>query len=70
MHWQWFDRWAIREGAWKLVRDPRDGKRLRLYNLEDAQPEREDHAADRPELVRRLERLHDAWAQSVRPKPR
>ena len=67
MHWQWFDRWAVREGPWKLIRDPRRGRDRApsLYNLDEADPERADHAAKQPELVRRLTALHREWAREV-----
>ncbi|MBI3468409.1 MAG: sulfatase-like hydrolase/transferase [Planctomycetes bacterium] len=76
LHFQWQDQWAIREGDWKLIGKPQTrlqpevGPVLQLFNLAGEQPERADHAAQQPELVTRLQRLHDAWAKEVAPTPR
>lgn len=61
MHWQWQNRWAVREGDWKLI-----SPNL-LVNLADAEPERTNHARDKLEIVERLRRLHDAWLKRVTP---
>jgi arylsulfatase A-like enzyme len=65
LHWQWIDRWAVREGAWKLIGV--GDEPLELVNLADDEPEWVNHAADRPELVARLLALHAAWLQEVTP---
>jgi len=69
LHFQWQRHWAVREADWKLIgRDPprpNASRTLKLFNLADAQPERTNHAAQQPEMVTRLEALHDAWAKEV-----
>ena len=74
MHWQWQKAWMVREGEWKLIVNGRqriDGNRAEavyLANLADEQPERKNHAKQHPDIVERLTRLHDQWAQAVTPK--
>ena len=67
LHWQWFDYWAVREGDWKLIDQRRGG--LFLGNLQDAEPERRNHATDKPEIVARLKALHETWVAEVTPNP-
>ncbi len=70
LHWQWFDRWAVRQGDWKLIVEPRRGKKNAfLGNLTGDRPEAENLAAEHPEIVQRLTTLHEAWAEQVTPKP-
>ena len=69
MHWQWQQNWAVREGDWKLISTGRGGKRtLFLGRLADERPEQENHAADRPEIVKRLAQLHEEWVKEVTPE--
>jgi arylsulfatase A len=71
MHWAWQDRWAVREGSWKLLFNDRGSggrppfDRVHLANLDDPQPEATNYAAERPEVVTRLTRLHDLWDREV-----
>ena len=65
MHWQWQNKWAVREGDWKLVAV---GKNLFLGNLADEEPEATNHAEDQPEIVERLKSLHEQWAKQVQPQ--
>ena len=64
MHWQWQDRWMVRDGAWKLLVNSRatpDSPPLdevHLGNLGDDQPERRNHAKEQPQTVQRLTSLH------------
>lgn len=70
LHFGWGRNWAVREGDWKLIglhNRKQNNYRMTLHNLADAQPEVKDHAKARPELVERLRKLHDAWAEDVRP---
>ena len=69
LHWQWQHNWAVREGDWKLIATGR-GKRQRLFlgSLADAQPEQKTYAKEKPDLVKRLTALHEAWAKDVTPK--
>lgn len=63
MHWQWGTQWAVRENGWKLIRGKKSA--LELYNLGGDQPEQKDHADTHPEIVDRLQRMHDEWARDV-----
>ncbi|WP_221030412.1 sulfatase-like hydrolase/transferase [Actomonas aquatica] len=71
LYWQWNDSWAVREGPWKLIRRGNRGigqpalAETHLANLADSEPEETNHAAEHPEVVQRLEALHDAWAADV-----
>ena len=68
LHFQWINRWAVREGDWKLIGNfiPRlKETRYSLHNLSDAQPEVADHAKDQPAVVDRLKSLHEAWSNDV-----
>jgi arylsulfatase A-like enzyme len=53
---------AVRQGAWKLLVDADD---LLLYNLRDDIGERNDLAARRPDIVRKLLPLIKAWEGDV-----
>ena len=74
MHWQWQKSWMVRKGNWKLIVNGRFGQAIKkrapvyLANLADEQPERTNHAKQRPEIVERLTRLHNQWEQAVTPK--
>ena len=81
MHWQWGESWAVREGDWKLIYNGRDTTdewqghpqprreipKVFLGNLADAQPELNNYANEKPEIVQRLMKLHEAWAKEVEP---
>lgn len=67
-HWQWFDKWAVREGDWKLINTPSGNPkqdRFFLASLSDDEPEQKNHAVEKPALVARLRKLHDAWSDDV-----
>ena len=53
---------AVRQGDWKLVVD---AGHLMLFNVRTDIGERQDMTSKRPEIVRRLRPLLNAWAQSV-----
>jgi len=66
--------WAVREGDWKLIGNPRDtsggklsGKDAKLYlvNLSEDIGEKKSVAVEHPDVVRRLQKLHDAWVKEV-----
>ena len=68
--------WAVREGDWKLLGHPNDtsGKApltkddVRfLVNLNDDLGETTNLAAIHPDVVARMEALHDAWLEEVGP---
>ncbi len=68
LHYQFHKHWMVREGDWKLIgRDNTPGK-YALHNLGDEQPEVKNYADEKPELVERLKKLHDAWAIEVMPE--
>jgi arylsulfatase A len=69
LHWESGGQWAVREGRWKLIRDPYDTSSdehqrlegLHLFDLEADPGERRNLAAERADLVERLAGLHRAW---------
>jgi arylsulfatase A len=65
LYWQWQERWAVREGEWKLIGEGDDAEFL--GNLADEQPEVTNYLKDKPNLTQRLLTLHDAWMQEVMP---
>ncbi|HSP42716.1 MAG TPA: sulfatase-like hydrolase/transferase [Luteolibacter sp.] len=67
LHWAWRGGWAVREGDWKLIGT--GDKAEFLGNLAEPDPERTNHLEQRPDLVRRLAGLHEAWAEEMRPQP-
>lgn len=76
LYFQWQEQWAVREGKWKLIVKGRDttGKFAvhnqkeekmespYLADLESEQPEEKNCAAENPEIVERLTKLHQDWA--------
>lgn len=79
LYFQWRDQWAVRDGKWKLIVKGRDttGKFTPhtqkeekmespyLANLEAANPEEQNYAAEYPEIVERLTKLYIDWAADV-----
>ena len=71
LHWQTGERWAVREGNWKLLHRPRDTSIPRsepqldvesfLVDLTQDPGERTNIAADHPDVVARLRSRHEAW---------
>ena len=53
---------AVRDGDWKLLDD--EG-RLFLFNVRTDPGERDDFAARRPDIVRKLGQLYGAWRKDV-----
>jgi arylsulfatase A len=74
MYWQWQKSWMVRQGDWKLIANGSRGlgreklDKLHLGNLADDQPELKNHAAEQPEIVARLTKLHEVWFEEVAPK--
>lgn len=60
LHWRQGSRWAVRAGSLKLVKA--DDGQPRLFDLAVDRGEAHDLAADRPDDVARLRRLHEAWS--------
>ena len=79
LYFQWRDQWTVREGKWKLIVKGRDttGKFSNhiqkeeqmespyLANLEDEHPEEHNYATEHPEIVERLTKLYQKWANNV-----
>ena len=63
IYFQWQKMWAVRKGDWKVIHQ-RNGKK-QLYNLADEEPERKDYAAEKPDVMKQLTGLHEAWAKDV-----
>ncbi|MEQ8785427.1 MAG: sulfatase [Pirellulaceae bacterium] len=68
--------WAVREGDWKLIGNPRDTSdkapitdrdALFLVNLDDDIGEMHNVAAENPKIVDRLTELHKAWLRDLEP---
>ncbi len=55
---------AIRVGDWKLVEFFEDN-RVELYNVREDIGEKNDRAAEKPDLVRELRKRLDAWQQET-----
>ena len=77
VHWQVgrgdHPQWAVREGPWKLIGNPRDptetgpvDENLFLANLEKDRTEMTNFADAFPEVVRRLRQKHDQWVEEIR----
>jgi arylsulfatase A len=77
-HWQTSrNSWAVRDGDWKLLGNPRDtsnkaplgpNDKLFLVNLAKDHTEMKNLAADNPDIVKRLQKSHDEWIREVTPK--
>jgi arylsulfatase A-like enzyme len=65
LHWQWGNRWAVREGEWKLLGQA--GEARSLGNLNDPEPEKKNYLKEKSELVAHLLALHKEWAEDVEP---
>ncbi|MEP2775915.1 MAG: sulfatase-like hydrolase/transferase [Luteolibacter sp.] len=59
---------AIQEGKWKLLVNKEENK-LELYDLENDWAEKNDLAADFPEVVKELGKKLDAWKESLPTEP-
>lgn len=66
MHFAWGTQWAVRDGDWKLIGRSNNDKKS-LHRLSDENPEEKNYAADEPEIVQRLTKMHEAWAKDVAP---
>ena len=69
LYFQWQNKWAVREGDWKLIRlkgNREEAKEVfSLHNLADVEPEVADHYDAEPEVVERLKALHAEWEKDV-----
>lgn len=78
-YWQsgrgkWGPQWSVREGDWKLIGNPNDTShkaeitekdRLFLVNLSEDVTEMTNLAPQHPDIVGRLEALHEKWLRDV-----
>lgn len=73
-HWAIDQRWAVREGDWKLLFDPNDTSKkaaitaedkVFLVNLAQDVTEMKNLAKAHPEVVQRLTKLHEQWLTDV-----
>ena len=71
LHWMVQEQWAVLDGVWKLVVNAAetgpDGRtspsgRPFLVNLKEDPGETKNRAGEHPDIVERLERMHEAWA--------
>lgn len=74
-HWQsgrsqWGRQWAVRQGDWKLIGNPRDtsdegtlteSDKLFLVNLAEDVSEMKNLSAEYPDKVKNMKKLHDNW---------
>jgi arylsulfatase A len=77
LHWHvGGGQWAVRQGDWKLIGKVEDSsggaltdadKKLFLSNLATDVSEKRNLAADHPEIVERLQRLHQEWFAAQKP---
>ena len=68
LYFQWQQRWAVRQGDWKLIGT--GNRSLGLHLLTGEKPERKNHTAEKPAIVKRLHALHKAWKKEVAPSSR
>lgn len=67
MHWHFEQRWAVREGDWKLISAPQ-GEPDFLGSLADEEPERRNYIKEKPEIAEKLFQLHNDWIKEMMPK--
>ncbi|MBW1612370.1 MAG: sulfatase-like hydrolase/transferase [Deltaproteobacteria bacterium] len=79
LFFQWQDRWAVRDGNWKLIMNgwdttgkfsdhPKKKRKMPspyLAKLDDENPEEINYADEYPEIVERLSKLYESWANDV-----
>lgn len=74
LHWMMNNQWAVREGDWKLIANPTDSSKkapltaddkLFLANLAADPGEMKNLAKANPQVVQRLQKLHQEWAAEV-----
>lgn len=62
MYWRFGEQWAIRDGDLKLVVSRGGSGKPELYDLSKDLGEKNDLATIRPEDVRKLQAMWDAWS--------
>jgi arylsulfatase A-like enzyme len=75
LHWTIGNSWAIRQGNWKLLGNPKDTSekgplgaddKLFLVNLAENAEEMRNQADQQPEIVKDLKAKHEAWIGPLR----
>lgn len=64
LYWRWMAQCAVREGGWKLLRG---GEREYLYDLDQDLGEKQNLAAEHPEIATRLREKLKAWSADLEP---
>jgi len=64
LYWRQGEKWAVRRGAWKLLRAGK-GRAEMLFDLVADQGEKRDRIDVEPELAAELRELYDAWAAQL-----
>jgi len=67
LYFAWGTKWAVRDGEWKLI-GAKGRENVSLHRLTDAEPEKVNYAKEKPEIVAKLEAMHEAWTEDVKPK--
>jgi len=69
LYFQWQNRWAVRQGAWKLIgqggRKDGDKWSAQLFRLDGEKPESKNVFAENPKIVERLHGLYTTWKKDV-----
>lgn len=74
LHWTTGNSWAVRQGDWKLLGEPKDTSnkgeltaddKLFLVNLAEDAAEMRNMAAENSEVVNRLKSLHQQWIKGI-----
>ena len=68
LHFQWQEKWCVREGDWKLTHmkpTKANPSGLSLHSLSDEKPEVNDYRKQKPEVVKRLQKLHEGFVKDV-----
>ena len=73
-YWQLGPQWAVRDGDWKLLGNPRDNSKKApitaadnpfLVNLAEDVSEMKNRAKDHPDVVERLSKLHAEYVRDI-----
>jgi arylsulfatase A-like enzyme len=63
------DRWAVRQGQWKLVKNERDGQPLGLYDLSRDPGEAANRLQEQAQKATELEQRFRQWRSQSNPRP-
>lgn len=75
VHWTIGTSWAVRQGDWKLIGNPRDTSnkgqlgdddKLFLVNLAEDSSEMTNLAKNHPDVVENLQKLHEEWRSDLK----